>query len=106
VLEANAYGTPVVATDVPGLRDSVRPGETGLLVRKGDGAALAGGIVRVLADPGLRERLALEARRWGERFRWDEVATAFADVARAVAERRPLPEVRDFLASPEGGGGT
>ena len=50
VLEANACGTPVVATDVPGLRDAVRDGETGLLVASGDPAALARGILRVLDD--------------------------------------------------------
>ncbi len=105
VLEANACGAPVVATDVPGLRDSVRPGETGLLVRKGDAADLAGGIVRVLADPRLRRHLADGAMRWVERFRWDEVAASFADVARAVAERRDVPPVRDFLASSSPGEG-
>src|SRR5262249_41256318 len=39
VLEAAACGTPAVATDVPGLRDAVRNGETGLLVPSGDVAA-------------------------------------------------------------------
>lgn len=98
VLEANACGTPVVATEVPGLRDSVRSGETGLLVPRGDAPALADGLVRVLSDADLRQRLAAGARAWAERFRWDEVAAAFADVARAVADRRPVPVIRDFLA--------
>ena len=35
--------------------------------------------------------------RWSERFRWDHVADAFADVARAVAGGAPLPEVPDFI---------
>ncbi len=98
VLEANACGTPVVATEVPGLRDSVRSGETGLLVPRGDAPALADGLVRVLSDSCLRDRLAAGARGWAERFRWDEVAAAFAEVARAVAGRQPVPVVRDFLA--------
>lgn len=99
VLEANACGTPVVATDVPGLRDSVRPNETGLLVGKGDSAALADGIVRVLDSPTLRAELAGGAAQWVERFSWDEVTSAFAEVVRAVAERRDVPVVRDFMAS-------
>ncbi len=99
VLEANACGTPVVATDVPGLRDSVRNGQTGLLVSKGDATGLASGVVKVLSDPELRKRLSVGALEWVERFRWDEVTAAFADVARAVAERREIPPVPDFLAS-------
>lgn len=103
VLEANACGTPVVATDVPGLRDSVRAGETGLLVGKADAAGLADGIVRILDDPDLRERLGAVALRWVDQFRWDEVTTAFADVVRAAAERRAMPAVRDFLATSASG---
>lgn len=99
VLEANACGTPVVATDVPGLRDSVRAGETGLLVGKGDPAGLATGLAKILGDPALRARLAVAASAWGDRFRWDEVTAAFADVARAVAERGEIPSVPDFLRS-------
>jgi len=97
VLEANACGTPVVATAVPGLRDSVRDGKTGLLVARGDSAALADGLVRVLEDPALRAELARGALAWARRFRWDDVAAAFADVATAVAARRPVPAIDDFL---------
>jgi glycosyltransferase involved in cell wall biosynthesis len=72
VVEAAACGTPVVATDAPGLRDSVRRDETGLLVPFGDDAAMAGALVRMLTDGGLRERLARAAVAWASRFRWDE----------------------------------
>src|SRR5262249_58321883 len=49
VVEAGACGTAVVAADSPGLRDSVRRDETGLLVPYGDDAALAGGLAPVVA---------------------------------------------------------
>lgn len=101
VLEANACGAPVVATEVPGLRDSVRNGETGLLVPGGDRSALARGIVTLLEDEELRERLGEGGLRWSRRFRWDAVAEAFARIVRAAARREPLPEVPDFLS---GGG--
>src|SRR6185369_12871568 len=58
VVEAGACGTAVVAADSPGLRDSVRRDETGLLVPYGDDAALAAALARVLEDGALRERLA------------------------------------------------
>lgn len=103
VLEANACGTPVVATAVPGLRDSVRDGQTGLLVGRANPEELARGVVRVLSDEDLRERLSTGALAWSERFRWDEVADAFADVVRTVSARRGLPSVRDFLGPAEDG---
>jgi glycosyltransferase involved in cell wall biosynthesis len=98
VLEANACGAPVVAADVPGLRDSVRDGETGLLVRSRDPGALALALARVLGDPGLRDRLARGALAWAARFGWDEVAAELASVLRAVAARAEIPATRDFLA--------
>ena len=72
VVEAAACGTPVVATDAPGLRDSVRRDETGLLVRFADDAALSDALARVLLDEPLRTRLAGAAVAWASRFRWDE----------------------------------
>ncbi len=98
VVEANACGVPVVATDVPGLRDSVRHGRTGLLAQPA-ARPLAEAIVTVLADQALRARLAREARLWAQRFTWDRVTEVFADLVCAAAARRPLPEVPDFLAS-------
>jgi len=98
VLEANACGTPVVATDVPGLRDSVRDGATGLLAAP-EPAALASSLVAVLSDDALRVRLAREAHAWSERFSWDHVSDAFAEIVRATAAGRPLPEVPDFLGA-------
>jgi glycosyltransferase involved in cell wall biosynthesis len=50
VVEANACGVPVVASDRPGLRDSVRDGETGFLVPYGDEEAFARKAVMLLQD--------------------------------------------------------
>jgi glycosyltransferase involved in cell wall biosynthesis len=97
VIEANACGTPVIAADAPGLRDSVRDGETGLLVPPGDEQALAAALVRVLGDPELRERFATNAQAWAARFRWDAAAAEISeaiDVAcgRAGQQRgKPVP---------------
>jgi len=87
VLEAAACGTPAVVTDVPGLRDAVRDGETGLLVPPGDAAALARALGRVLGDAALRGRLAAGAARWAARFDWDTAAaevSAVLDAARGA----------------------
>jgi glycosyltransferase involved in cell wall biosynthesis len=99
VVEANACGAPVVATDVPGLRDSVRHNETGLLVPVGDARALAFAIGRVVGDRPLRERLSRGALAWAARFSWDDVAAEIASVLSAAAGRAEIPDTRDFLAS-------
>jgi len=62
VREAMAHGRPVVASAVGGLVDAVEDGVTGLLVPPGDAEALRGALERLLADPGLRERLGAAAR--------------------------------------------
>jgi glycosyltransferase involved in cell wall biosynthesis len=63
LLEAMALGTPCVSTDVTGIPEVIRDGETGLLVPQGDAAALAQAVARLLGDGELRVALAGAARR-------------------------------------------
>jgi glycosyltransferase involved in cell wall biosynthesis len=82
--EAMAYGRPVVAGDVGGLRDLVRHEETGLLVPPGDVGALRAALHRLLADPDLRRRFGEAGRaRVAEHFTWqrfgDETLRAYED---------------------------
>ena len=72
--EAAACATPVVASDSPGLRESVRDGETGFLVPHGDIPALTAAFARLAADPALVERLGANGRRFAERFTWPDAA--------------------------------
>jgi glycosyltransferase involved in cell wall biosynthesis len=74
VVEAGAVGTAVVAADSPGLRDSVRPGVTGLLVPYGDDALLAAALVSVLDDHEARARFAARGIEWAARFQWRDCA--------------------------------
>src|SRR5439155_22801418 len=80
VVEAGACGTAVVATDAPGLRDSVRRDETGLLVPFGDDGALARALLAVIEDRALRERLAGAGLAWAARFTWPDCAARSLDV--------------------------
>jgi len=80
VIEANACGTAVIASDVPGLRDAVRDGSTGLLYRYGDINGLYDRIKYLLTDHDLRHRLEDEAYRWSATFNWDEMATKTIDI--------------------------
>ena len=73
-LEAAACGTPVVASDSPGLRESVLDGRTGFLVKHGDVSALAGAFDRITADPALVTRLGTAGRAFAESFTWESAA--------------------------------
>ena len=63
VLEAMAFGLPVVSTNISGIPEVVEDGVTGLLVTSGNVEALAAAIARLLDDPDLRQRLAAAGRR-------------------------------------------
>ena len=74
VMEAAACGTPSLASDSPGLRDSVKNGRTGILVPHGDAAALAREMLHLAGDSALVDRLGASARQWAEQLSWDAAA--------------------------------
>lgn len=88
VMEAAACGTPSVASNSPGLRDSVRDGRTGLLVPHGDVEGLAAAMLRLAADPSLVERLGDAARHHALQHSWDaaadQVEAHLRDLARGL----------------------
>ena len=73
-LEAAACATPVVASNSPGIRESVRDGETGYLVRHGDVGAMADAMRRLAESPSLVARLGAQARVFAESFTWERAA--------------------------------
>jgi phosphatidylinositol alpha-mannosyltransferase len=82
-----ACAVPVVSSDIDGYRD-VMTDETGLLVPPGEAAALAEGIVTLLEDEPLRQRLGAAARAVAvERYSWDSIAERLARVYEVVTER-------------------
>ena len=71
IFEYMASGLPTVTIPRPPLTEIVRDGQEGLHAREGDPAALAEAIVRLAADPALRQRLGASARaRVVERYSW------------------------------------
>lgn len=85
-LEAAACGTAVIASNSPGIRESVRDGETGFLVRHGDVEELASAMKRLAADRALAERLGQQGRVFSETFTWDRAATETARHLQEVIE--------------------
>ena len=67
LLEAAACGRAIVTSDVPGCRDAVEAGVTGILVPPRDELALADAIERLLRDAPLRERMGRAGRNLAER---------------------------------------
>jgi glycosyltransferase involved in cell wall biosynthesis len=85
-LEAAACATPVVASNSPGIRESVRDGETGYLVPHGDTAAMAAAMDRVADSRSLVEQLGRSARVFAETFTWERAASeTAAHLERVVA---------------------
>lgn len=81
---ALSLGLPVVATRVGGLPETLRDGESGLLVAPDAPGELADALIRILGDPGLRERLASGGRQVAAAHGWDVIAerteAAFRDI--------------------------
>ncbi len=89
-IEANACGTPVVATDVPGLCDSVRDGETGFLVPFGDVEAFASALRRILEDSPVAEAMREKALAWAKGHTWEKAYEVTRDaLLSAWKEARP-----------------
>lgn len=80
-IEAMASRTPVVASNVGGLRFTVVPEVTGLLAPPKDEAAFASAMDRILADPALRDRLGETGRQRVEiAFSWESVASRLTNL--------------------------
>lgn len=109
VVEAAAYAVPTVARDVPGLRDSVRDGETGWLVTSSDAgpqavvAALEGGIreaISVLDDTTRAEDLRRACVGWAGGFSWARMRGHAVAVVAAEAGRPTERELPQRLPAP------
>ena len=88
-LEAMACKTPVVASRVGGILETVVDGETGFLVEPADPRALADGINRLLRDPGMREEFGRNGRRRVEdHFSWSRIAEQTETMYQELLEER------------------
>ena len=85
LIEAAACGRAVITTDVPGCRDAIEPGQTGLLVPVKDPTALADAIQRLIDDPELYESMGRAGRVLAERtFAIEKVVDTHMEVYREL----------------------
>jgi glycosyltransferase involved in cell wall biosynthesis len=91
VIESNACGTPAIAFTVPGLREAIVDGVSGLLVP--DGEDLATAIERILTDAELRQKLSEGAVARAQEFSWDASAAQMLGYLSNIASPKAL-EIR------------
>ncbi len=86
-LETAACGTPVIAANSPGIRESVIDGETGFLVQQNDPHAMAAAMRGLVQSPDLVDVLGKAARRFAETFTWERAANeTLAHLEEVVAQ--------------------
>lgn len=86
VLEAQAFGVPVVAYDVFGLNESVQNMRSGVLVPDGDVAGLAKAINLLISDFELRDKLSKGALSFASSFSWDKSAKKLLVILDKIAK--------------------
>ncbi|MEV4353567.1 glycosyltransferase family 4 protein [Nonomuraea sp. NPDC049625] len=95
VLEAAALGVPTVAYDVDGLRDAVRPGETGWLLP--EGGDLAKGITAALDELTVTpDTYSAKCREWAAQFSWDRSAERLSALVRRPPGDPATPVVLEW----------
>ena len=86
VMEAAQLCKTTIASDVPGLCDSVRDGETGILFPSGDAAACASAMEKIYDDAELRANLGRGAKRYALSFSWEKSARETLELLERTVE--------------------
>ena len=78
-IEAQGFSCPVIAYDVPGIRDSVKQNETGLLVEYSNIKAISNAMLKLIEDDSLYHKLSIGAYEWARSMDWDACYIDFLD---------------------------
>ncbi|MFA5856716.1 MAG: glycosyltransferase family 4 protein [Candidatus Pacearchaeota archaeon] len=70
-IEANYFHTPVIGSDVGGIKDSIIDGKTGFLFKYGESKNLSKKIEKIIKDNNLRKKLEKESYNWAKQFDWE-----------------------------------
>lgn len=93
-IEAAACGTPTIASNSPGLRDSVEDGVTGFLMPHGDLPTIVARMNAIIGDASLRARLSAGALSFASRFAWEQTANRMETFLENAARRPELRSTR------------
>lgn len=98
VIEANASGTPVIASNVNGLKDSVIHNQTGILVNPKNVNEFAEAMNDLLTDANTRKHISLQAFEWANKFSWDKSSINFYGLLQSQITALKIPFVSINLA--------
>ena len=87
VTESNAVGTPAIGYNVPGLKDSIRDWETGILVNKNSPDNLARSAISLLRDRELLSKFSSNALVFSKQFNWENSANVFAKIVQSITSQ-------------------
>lgn len=87
MLEAMAFGLPIIMTPTGGAEELIRDGENGYIVKMKDAKDIAEKLERLINDRELLKRMGQESRRTAERMSWKSVAQGYADMYKQVAQK-------------------
>lgn len=93
-IEANACGTPVVASNVAGLRDAVHNPHSGLLVPYGDVNEFTNAIIELLTKTKVRTKMSFEAIEWAKKYDWEKSADNFEQLI--LADNKNKTDARSY----------
>jgi glycosyltransferase involved in cell wall biosynthesis/O-antigen/teichoic acid export membrane protein len=79
-IEANACGTPIVASNVQGLKDSVKDNFTGFLVEYGNVNEFGEKILSIIQNDDLRKEMEVNSIEWSKGFGWDKLSEDFKNI--------------------------
>jgi phosphatidylinositol alpha-mannosyltransferase len=96
LLEAMASGKPVIGADIPGYRDVIEDGETGILVDPGRTDLLANAMLLLAGDEAERSRMGENGRRKAMEYEWTRLAARIENIYRGLLGPLPTREYHDF----------
>jgi len=95
-IEANACGTPVIASNVAGLKDAINISKSGLLFQYGNPTDLAEKVDLIISNNSLRDYLSLESVNWAENFTWDECSKSVLNILDSLIPIGEKVVVKEF----------
>ncbi len=93
VIEANACGTPVIASDTNGLRDSVVDGKTGILVPVKNVEMMSSTMIELIKNKKYLRTLSNNAYVWSRKFDWNECSTHFYQLVDSEVKKNSATEL-------------